>query len=244
MTGSLPLSRLTRFVLVLAGLALVTVPLQGATKKRKPATPPPPAPEEVPATPVMDENSHDRHSLKEVHQETDSSGAHSYWFGKGDEFSGKDSPDIKEHGLDIEARFNFDPKASADSTLISQGNDQLGWAVHIVHGKPAITINYEGLSTTLRADEPLPAGPVVLRALLGLDGTLGIGAVGSTKPGHGYAPMIGGFPSQPEEGPAIGKNTGALSKETFPDNTAYDGELTFIRLSVLPAKPVGVTAKK
>jgi hypothetical protein len=225
----------------------------GSTKKKhKPsdadptATDAPAAPPK--AQPVTDEeakagNNGAPRAPGDVRTEEGAGGVLSYWFASGDDLSAKNSPDLKGHGLDIEAQFLFDPKTDSDATLADQGGPQLGWAIHFIAGKPAVTINYEGLHTTLCAAEALPAGRVLLRVLLGLDGTLALSATGLKTAARGYAPMTGGFPRKPEEGLAIGHSFGPLSHEAFPQSTSYSSEITFVRLSLLPAKPVGLAAK-
>jgi hypothetical protein len=190
------------------------------------------------AEPATEDPDHPRHVLQEVRHEDAANGVRSYWFVKGDSFGGKDSPAISARGLDIEAQFVFDDKADANSTLISQGDANLGWNVHFISGKPAITINYDGLHTTLCAEEPTPNGPVTLRALLGLDGTLAISTTGLTKPAHGYAPMTGSFPRQPDDGLEVGAKSPTLSNTSFPSQTSFGGTVTLMRVSLLPATPV------
>ena len=236
MTGRSFLLRLASLLLIAVALA---APVTAATKKKKPQQPTPVAPVTPPTTdPATEVVDHPRHALKEVHHEEAANGVRSYWFVKGDSFEGSDSPAITASGLDIEAQVTFNWKSDANSTLISQGDAKLGWAVHFVNGKPAITINYDGLHTTLCAEESTPEGPVTLRALLGLDGTLGINTTGLTKPAHGYAPMTGSFPRQPEEGLHAGEKSMALSDAAFPKQTPFAGDITFVRVSLLPATPV------
>ena len=232
-------SLFSRFVALLFIGGLVAVPAHAATKKKKPPQPAPVAPVTPPTTdPATEVVDHPRHALKEVHHEEAANGVSSYWFVKGDSFGGDDSPVLTAHGLDIEAQVTFNWKSNANSTLISQGDAKLGWAIHFVNGKPAITINYDGLHATLCAEENAPEGPMTLRALLGLDGTLGISVTGLTKPAHGYAPMTGSFPRQPEEGLQVGAKSAALRDADFPKQTPFAGDVTFVRVSLLNATPV------
>jgi len=236
MTGCFLLLRIASVLLI---TGVVTAPASAATKKRKPQQPAPAAPVTPPkAEPAAEVVDHPRHALKEVRHEDAANGVRSYWFVKGDSFRGDDSPVISARGLDIEAQFAFDGKSDANSTLVSQGDAKLGWTIHFVNGKPAVTINYDGLHTTLCAEEPTPNGPVTLRALLGLDGSLAINTTGLTKPAHGYAPMTGSFPRQPEDGLEVGEKSASLNDASFPNQTPFAGDVTFVRVSLMPATPV------
>lgn len=229
--------------MAIAAYAVLAIPASAATKKHKPApAKPEPTPAETPADPATPEPEnhgadHPRQVLKEVHQEKSADGAHTYWLAKGDVFSGKDSPELPAHALDIEAQFAYSAAADQNATLISQGNSQLGWAIHLIGGKLAITVNYDGLRATLHSDEPLADGNVILRGLLGLDGTLGISASGFTKVVHGYAPMTGGFPRQPQEGLQVAGKSTALAAQAFPKQTPFSGDISSLRLTLLPAIP-------
>jgi len=229
--------RFATLVLIIAGQAMLPAPAHGATKKRKPEQPAPQAPTEPLKTSPTEDVGRSRTSLHDVRQEEAANGAHSFWFGRWDDFTGKDSPDIRACALDIEAQFSFDTRLDGNGVLVSHGGPQLGWAIHFIDGKPAITINYEGLHTTLCAEEPMTEGTVTLRALLGLDGTLAISATGLTKPVHGYAPMTGGFTRQPDQGLQVTGGGALPSAEVFPNKTVYGSDVRFVRLTLLPALP-------
>jgi hypothetical protein len=243
--------RFASFIGVVAMLAVMTMPLSAATKKRKSTDTPPAAPDTPAdpskAIPATDEEKagHSPHqSLASVFKEQGAGGVVSYWFASGDAFTGKDSPDTTHHGLDIEAQFDYDPARDANGTVISQGDPQLGWAIHFVDGKPSFTINYEGLRTTLHADEVLTTtGRVTLRGLLGLDGTLGLNVTGLKNGARGYAPMYNGLPRKPEQGLEIGHGSRPLPHETYPNSASFNGTIAFVRLSLLPATPPGFNEK-
>lgn len=252
MTGRLIFSRLAPLMGAVATLALLAMPVVGATKKRQPSTPPPTAPETPKPELLTDEEKagHSPHSsMAQVHKEKNAGSIESFWFAAGDKFNGKESPDITHHGLDIEAQFSYDSAHDADSTLISQGDSQFGWSIHFVNGKPSFTINYDGLHTTLSSDDRLPAGRVTLRGLLGLDGTLGINATGLKSGARGYAPMYNGFPRKPDQGLEVGHTSGlptpaptstpeaSANGASKAPSTPDKGDITFVRLSLLPAGP-------
>ncbi len=175
--------------------------------------------------------------MTEVKTDAAADGSKTFWFAAGDSFSAAESPDITARNLDIEAEFNFNPATDGDATLFGHGDTKLGWAIHFVGGHPAITVNYDGLSATLKSDEILPAGRITLRALMGLDGTLALSATGLQKELRGYAPMENGFPRKPESGIAIGHSFGPLDANFFPDSALFDSIILQLRLSLLPAEP-------
>lgn len=170
----------------------------------------------------------------DVSKEHSADGSTSWSFSAGDLFDGKASPDITGCSFAIEAEFEYNPDVDRDSTVISQGGPELGWAVHLVGGRPAFTVNYDGLRATLKADQELVAGHIVLRGLLGADGTLGVNATGIENGARGHAPMEGGFPRQPERGLAIGESFGPLDSKLFPDSSPFDGIISHVRFTLLP----------
>ncbi|MEI6537210.1 MAG: sulfatase-like hydrolase/transferase, partial [Verrucomicrobiaceae bacterium] len=175
--------------------------------------------------------------MADVKVDASADASKAFWFAAGDSFTAADSPDITALNLDIEAEFNFNPAMDGDATLFSHGDTKLGWAVHFVGGHPAITVNYDGLSGTLKSDEILPAGRITLRALLGLDGTLALNATGLQKELRGFAPMEGGFPRKPASGISIGHSFGPLDPKKFPDSAPFDSIILQLRLTLLPVEP-------
>ncbi|MCE9518876.1 MAG: sulfatase [Verrucomicrobia bacterium] len=155
-------------------------------------------------------------------------------FFAGDCFSGKTSPDITGRSFAIEAEFEYNPEVDRDATVISQGGPELGWAVHLVDGRPAFTVNYDGLRATLKTDEPLKSGHIILRGLFGADGTLGVNATGIQNGARGYAPMEGGFPRQPEQGLCIGESFGPLASKLFPNSSPFNGIISHVHFTLLP----------
>ncbi len=175
--------------------------------------------------------------MSDVKTDAAADGSKTFWFAAGDSFTAAASPDITARNLDIEAEFNFNPATDGDATLFGHGDTKLGWAVHFVGGHPAITVNYDGLSGTLKSDEILPAGRITLRALMGLDGTLALSATGLQKELRGYAPMEGGFPRKLDAELSIGHSFGPLDAKKFPDSAPFDSLILQIRLLMLPAEP-------
>ena len=175
--------------------------------------------------------------MSDVKTDAAADGSKTFWFAAGDSFSAAESPDITSRNLDIETEFNFNPATDGDATLIGHGDTMLGWAIHFIGGHPAITVNYDGLSATLKSTEGLPVGRVTLRALLGLDGSLALTATGMTNEVRGFAPMEGGFPRKPEAGISIGHSFGPLDVKKFPDSAPFDSMILQLRLTLLPAEP-------
>jgi hypothetical protein len=173
-----------------------------------------------------------------------SDGGVSYWLQGGDKFSRDESPDISRRGIDVEIVFDYHPSVDGDSTLISQGNPHYGFAIHMIDGKPAFTVNYDGLHTTLKSKEVLPPGRVILRALLGLDGSLALSATGLTREVRGYAPMEGGFPRKPREGLSVAQSFGVLPAKDLPNSTPFDGTIAHVRFTLLPGEEAESRATK
>ncbi len=173
-------------------------------------------------------------SIEEVSTEHSADDSMSWSFFAGDRFAGKTSPDINGRSFAIEAEFEYNPEVDRDATVISQGGPELGWAVHLVDGRPAFTVNYDGLRATLKTDQSLAAGHIILRGLFGADGTLGVNATGIQNGARGYAPMEGGFPRQLEQGISIGESFGPLKSSLFPDSSPFDGIISHVRFTLLP----------
>lgn len=152
----------------------------------------------------------------------------------GDSFDAESSPDITGRGLDIEMEFDYNPAVDGDSNLLSQGDADLGWSLHIVGGKPAFTVRYDGLRTTLKGTTPLALGHIELRALLGLDGSLALGGTGLGDGVRGFAPMEDGFPRRPAKGLSVGTSFGPLTAKDFPNSSPFDGNIFRAVLHLLP----------
>jgi hypothetical protein len=116
--------------------------------------------------------------------------------------------------------------------------------VHMLDGKPAFTVMYDGLRATLKSKEALPPGRVTLRALMGLDGTLALSATGLTKEVRGFAPMTGGLPRPPAQGLRVAQSFGVLPLKDFPNSTPFDGAIEHVRLTLLPGTAVETRAAK
>jgi hypothetical protein len=179
-------------------------------------------------------------TIDQVKVDSSPDGMVSYFFQPGDRLEPDASPDVLERAFDIEVNFVYNPAVDADSSLLSQGGAGLGFALHLVAGVPAITVNYDGLHATLKGTEALAAGPIRLRALLALDGSMALSATGLTKEVRGYAPFEGGFPRRPAEGLSVGSSFGPLTVKAFPNSTPFDGVMTLVRMTILP----GVTEER
>ena len=134
--------------------------------------------------------------------------------------------------MSIITRFDYTPAVDQDSTLVSQGNDQNGWALHLVAGAPTLSLFINGHRNAI-AVEPLEAGPTVVRALIPGNGTMSLAV-----PGVGEiidaAPFPGGFPVQPGVGLQAGESFGPLKAKLFPNSTPFDGNVQQLLISVLP----------
>ncbi|WP_198141366.1 sulfatase [Verrucomicrobium spinosum] len=158
----------------------------------------------------------------------------SYFFQSGDRLGADASPDILERAFDIEVIFDYNPATNGDSTLLSQGDARLGFALHLVDGHPALTVNYDGLRSTLKSEEQLAPGQIRVRCLVSLDGSMSLAATGLTKEVRGYAPFEGGFPRLPTEGLSAGASFGPLPAGLFPNSAPFDGPFRLLRMTILP----------
>ena len=182
--------------------------------------------------------------MTEVKVDSAADGSVSYWLQAGDNFKAEESPDIAQHALETEIIFDYNPAVDGNGTLLSQGDPKLGFAIHLLDGKPAFTVNYDGLRATLKSKEALPAGRVVMRALLGLNGSLALSATGLTQEVRGYAPMEGGFPRKPAQGLQVAQSLGALPAKDFPNSTPFDGVIERMRFTLLPGMAVETRAAR
>lgn len=151
----------------------------------------------------------------------------------GDELPAAEAPPLQGRGFLIDTAFDFDPKHDADSSLIRQGDSKLGYVLHLVEGKPTLTVFKEGKSTAVTADTLRP-GRCQVRAGLDQDGLLSIAVPGQSEM-LSNSPLVGGFPAQPEGGLAVGASFGPLSQQDYPNSTPFDGTVHRLRLTLLPA---------
>lgn len=155
-----------------------------------------------------------------------------YWLQPGDELPAAHSPQIAGKGVMLDFSFDFDPLVDQDSTLVSQGDRQAGYVLHLVDANPRLTIYTAGKTHSLSASA-LSKGRQTVRAMIGTDGTASIAV-----PGHSEmsiaVPFSPGFPRQPAAGLAAGQSFGILSAKEFPNSTPFDGRVHRARLTVFP----------
>lgn len=152
----------------------------------------------------------------------------------GDDLSAKESPNIQGRGFSVDAGFDYNPRVDGNSTLISQGNDQIGWALHLVDGKPTVSLFLEGRRTFIAGDG-LTAGMCNVRAMIDADGLMSLAVPGRSEV-LAPTPFANGFPTQPTQGLKAGHSFGPLSVKAFPDSTPWDGQVKRLRLTVMPPK--------
>jgi arylsulfatase A-like enzyme len=150
----------------------------------------------------------------------------------GDEVVAAEAPQIQGKGIDIEAAFTYSPEVDADSTLVSQGDAKNGWLLHLVEGRPTLTVRMDGQSSSAQA-APMSAGPVVIRAQIPADGTLCVCASGQSQIIE-RSPFPSGFPTQPSGPLRAGQSFGPLSLKEYPNSTPLDAKLQRLWVSVLP----------
>lgn len=157
----------------------------------------------------------------------------------GDEISAAEAPKLQGRGVFINAAFEFDPAIDQDSTLLTHGDAQSGYALHLVAAKPTLTVFANGKEAVI-AGAPLEKGRINLRALIDLGGVISMAV-----PGHsevlGVAPFDQGFPQEPKSGIAAGQSFGMLKAAKYPNSTPFDGIVHRLNLTILP--PQEITAK-
>jgi len=149
----------------------------------------------------------------------------------GDQLNGSDAPVILNRGLNVEASFDYLPAVDQDSTLIHQGNAQHGWALHLVAGKPTMTIIYNGQKTSLSTNA-LVAGPATVQAMVPGNGTVALSVRGVSEI-IDRAPFPAGFPVQPDKGLEATMSFGPLKNKEYPNSTPFDGPVQRLELMVL-----------
>jgi len=157
----------------------------------------------------------------------------------GDEISAAEAPKLQGRGVFINAAFEFDPVIDQDSTLLTHGDEQSGYALHLVAAKPTLTVFANGKEAVI-AGAPLEKGRINLRALIDLGGVISMAV-----PGHsevlGVAPFEKGFPQEPKSGIAAGQSFGILKAAKYLNSTPFDGIVHRLNLTILP--PQEITAK-
>jgi choline-sulfatase len=162
----------------------------------------------------------------------------------GDELTAAESPNIESRGFFIETAFAYNPQVDADSTLVSHGDGKLGYVLHLVAGKPTLSIFADGKVTTVIGDGLQP-GVCHVRAGMDADGLLSLAVPGRSEM-LATAPFAAGFPTEPKAGLAVGQSFGPLSTKDYPNSTPFDGAVQRLRVTLLPpkeqiAKPLPVT---
>lgn len=162
----------------------------------------------------------------------------------GDEIPADAAPKLQGRGFFISAAFDFDPAVDQDSTLLAQGDEQSGYALHFVAAQPTLTLFADGKETVLTG-AALEKGRVNLR--VSLDGDV----LSMAVPGHSevfdVAPFDKGFPQEPKVGIAVGQSFGILKAAKYPNSTPFDGACHRLHLTLLPAPvipPPTTTVKK
>ncbi|MCW0217305.1 MAG: sulfatase [Prosthecobacter sp.] len=152
----------------------------------------------------------------------------------GDALTAEESPKLAGRGLFVDAAFDYHPQVDQNSTLVSQGGDQMGWALHLVAGKPTLSVFVDGKITSITGDG-LDAGPCNVRAMIDADGLMSMAVPGRSEV-LSLTPFSNGFPRQPNQGLAVGQSFGPLSVKSFPNSTPWDGPVQRLRVSIMPPK--------
>lgn len=156
----------------------------------------------------------------------------------GDVLSAADAPKLQGRGVFVDASFDFDPLVDQDSTLLVQGDEQSGYALHLVAAQPTLTVFTNGKSTTI-SGAALEKGRVNMRAQIDTGGVITLAV-----PGHsevlGVAPFEEGFPQEPKAGIVAGQSFGVLKMAQYPNSTPFDGVVYRLKLTILPPHKAAV----
>jgi len=154
----------------------------------------------------------------------------------GDVLSAADAPKLQGRGVFMDASFEFDPQVDQDSTLLAQGDEQSGYALHLVAAQPTLTVFANGKSTSI-SGAALEKGRVNIRSQIDTGGVITLAV-----PGHsevlGVAPFEQGFPQEPKAGIAAGQSFGLLKLAQHPNSTPFDGVVYRLKLTILPPHKV------
>ena len=150
----------------------------------------------------------------------------------GDVLSTADAPKLQGRGVFIDVAFEFDTLVDQDSTLLAQGDEQSGYALHLVASQPTLTVFANGKSTSI-SGAVLEKGRVNIRAQIDTGGVITLAV-----PGHsevlGVAPFEQGFPQEAKAGVAAGQSFGILGLAKYPNSTPVDGMVYRLKLTILP----------
>ena len=151
----------------------------------------------------------------------------------GDELTAAEAPDLTGNGLMLDAAFDYNPAVDLDSTLITQGDTALGYALHFVAGHPTLTVFFNQKPTAIRLDA-IPEGPTHVRALIDGEGVMSL-AIPDRGEILTESPFPLGFPGRPAAGLRAGQSFGLLNAQDYPNSTPFDGAVQRLRLTVLPS---------
>lgn len=152
----------------------------------------------------------------------------------GDELEAIEAPPLLGHGVFIQAAFEYNPLVDQDSTLVSHGNVELGYALHLVAGKPVLTLFNQGKATSITGDGLQP-GRCQVRAGMDTDGLMSLAVPGRSEV-LGTAPFASGFSGNSQGGLTAGQSFGILSAKDYPNSTSFDGVVHHLRITLLPPK--------
>lgn len=153
----------------------------------------------------------------------------------GDEISAAEAPKLQGRGVFMDAVFVFDSAVDQDSTLLTHGDAQSGYALHLVAAQPTLTVWVDGKETAVTG-AVLEPGRVNIRAQIDGGGTLSL-AVPRHSEVIGVAPFETGFPHEPKSGIAAGQSFGILKNARYPNSTPFDGKVHRLKLTLLPPAP-------
>ncbi len=125
----------------------------------------------------------------------------------------------------------FVPESGAQGVVVAEGGVVAGWSLYVdAEGRPAYTYNFFGAErTTVRGDEPLPAGKVVLGLEFAYGGGIGGGGtarlrVAGRTVAEGRIPRTAPVFFSIDETFDVGTDTGSPAGE-YPAGYSWSGEI-------------------
>ena len=133
------------------------------------------------------------------------------------------APLIARRALEISAAIE---PAGSEGVVVSQGGTAQGYAIYLIHGKPAFAVRASGELTTIMAKDPLGNGHFLVQASLHEDGALAL-LVDGKQVAQGKA--AGLIPQQPRAGLFVGTGgRGAVGDYVAPD--PFQGKVSNVRI--------------
>ena len=152
----------------------------------------------------------------------------------GDKLEAAQAPPLTGRGFFIEASFDFNARTDQNSTLVYQGDEKLGYALHLLAGRPTLTVFADGKATSVHGDR-LANGRCQVRAGMDADGLMSLAVPGMSEM-LGLAPFPNGFTGEPKTGLAAGQSLSLPGLKEYAGSTPFNGAVHRLLITLLPPK--------